>query len=235
MASKNQKDHKKSSVAVEKTGIAKAMEQVPEKSQSDEIRAKFEAKLAELQQQRAPKNPERAAKRHRQKEQKKARKAAAIKTAKQANKPEAAQSPAEPKTPTLILPKIVDSKADKNRIVPKDPLPKNPKQALQKLAQRKERLAALPPSEQATRAKDETWARAIQRAQGAKVRDNPHLLQRAAKRQEKQKTAKARAWQERKSSVDYAKKKKQVTRQDNITKRQDKVKEVRMEKRRKRR
>jgi hypothetical protein len=70
----------------------------------------------------------------------------------------------------------------------------NPTQALQQLASRKEKLAALPEERRKQIEEREKWEKAGARMDGVKVADNEARLKKAAKRNEKEKTKSKKAW-----------------------------------------
>lgn len=112
------------------------------------------------------------------------------------------------------------SKREKKRSL----LPKNPKQALQVIAKKKEQLSALrenDPQRAVAREEHSTWAKAISKAQGIAVRDDETKLRRAVKRQEKEKERKKKQWEIRKEQTLEAKGVKQAKRRENIQQRKE--------------
>ncbi|KAF9170184.1 hypothetical protein BGX21_009144 [Mortierella sp. AD011] len=91
----------------------------------------------------------------------------------------------------------------------------------------KEKLAALQVSdpEKANALKDkDTWKKALQLAQGEKVKDDVKLLKKTIKREEVQKKKSSKEWGERKSTIAKAKDQKQKKREENIKARIDAAK-----------
>ncbi|KAF9202536.1 hypothetical protein BGZ49_007327 [Haplosporangium sp. Z 27] len=91
----------------------------------------------------------------------------------------------------------------------------------------KEKLAALQASdpEKANALKDkDTWKKALQLAQGEKVKDDVKLLKKTIKREEVQKKKSSKEWGERKSTISKAKDQKQKKREENIKSRIDAAK-----------
>ncbi|KAF9112758.1 hypothetical protein BGX27_002844 [Mortierella sp. AM989] len=91
----------------------------------------------------------------------------------------------------------------------------------------KEKLAALQVSdpEKASALKDkDTWKKALQLAQGEKVKDDVKLLKKTIKREEVHKKKSSKEWGERKSTLGKAKDQKQKKREENIKARIDAAK-----------
>ncbi|KAI8598143.1 surfeit locus protein 6-domain-containing protein [Dissophora ornata] len=91
----------------------------------------------------------------------------------------------------------------------------------------KEKLAALqtadPEKANALKEKD-TWKKALQLAQGEKVKDDVKLLKKTIRREEVQKKKSSKEWGERKSTVSKTKDQKQKKREDNLKSRIDAAK-----------
>jgi len=91
----------------------------------------------------------------------------------------------------------------------------------------KEKLAALqvadPEKASALKEKD-TWKKALQLAQGEKVKDDVKLLKKTIKREETFKKKSSKEWGERKSTVTKGKDQKQKRREDNLKARLDQAK-----------
>ncbi|KAI1317701.1 hypothetical protein EDD11_008007 [Mortierella claussenii] len=91
----------------------------------------------------------------------------------------------------------------------------------------KEKLAALqaadPEKASALKEKD-TWKKALQLAQGEKVKDDVKLLKKTIKREETFKKKSSKEWGERKSTVSKAKDQKQKKREENLKSRIDAAK-----------
>ena len=70
----------------------------------------------------------------------------------------------------------------------------------------------------------EEWQKALEKAGGIKQKDNPKLLRKTLKRQERQKTKSAREWKSRTKAVEKAKSEKQTRRTANLAERKTKNK-----------
>ncbi len=78
------------------------------------------------------------------------------------------------------------------------------------------------------------WQKALDMARGEKLKDDPKLLKRSLKRQEKKKLKSSKQWEERKGLEKQAKERQQEKRKRNIQERVQKAKEGKMKKRAKR-
>jgi len=117
-------------------------------------------------------------------------------------------------------------------------LPKDPRQALEVLTKKREEIEGLKvmaPEKAAQLVERDAWMRAISRAQGLAVRDDPQLLQKAVKRKEKAKERRKQRWVENAKQVARDIGERQQKRQQNISTRREKVKKARIEKSIKRR
>lgn len=204
---------------------------------TEEIRKRYEIKLAELQTSRTVKNPERAEKLRRKRVNRKAQR--------QATKTQQAKAQKETKSNPSNLPintqikkdtegedKFILSKMDGPRRKERAPLPKNPSQALQKLQNHEQKLQKLDSKERDNKKKDEAWARAIQKSKGLTIRDDEKRLQASLKSKEKEKMKMTKDWGDRKYLLKKRIETKQQKRQDNIKQRIDAKKAKKMKRRR---
>ncbi|KAJ9119082.1 hypothetical protein QFC22_003573 [Naganishia vaughanmartiniae] len=97
----------------------------------------------------------------------------------------------------------------------------NPTQALQHLQNQKAKLAELPEEKRKQIEEKEKWAKAQERAEGGKVRDNENQLKKAAKRVDKQKSKSSKEWSDRKEEIQNSQAVKAKKRNENITSRID--------------
>lgn len=73
-------------------------------------------------------------------------------------------------------------------------LPSNPTQALASLQSKQQKLSEMPEEKRKGIEEKEKWKKALERAEGGKVRDDEGRLKKAAKRVEKQKGKSAKEW-----------------------------------------
>ncbi|GAA5854375.1 hypothetical protein JCM8547_001799 [Rhodosporidiobolus lusitaniae] len=81
-------------------------------------------------------------------------------------------------------------------------LPKDANQALEILAKRKARMDELDPEKREKAEEKERWEKVNLKAEGEKVRDDEKRLKKMAKRQEREKKKSAKAWSDRKATVE---------------------------------
>ena len=97
----------------------------------------------------------------------------------------------------------------------------DPKTALLKVQAQKQRLNDLDPEKRKDIAEKEQWLTARRRVEGEKIRDDEAILKKAIKRKDAQKRKSEKAWKERKQGVANAQKERQKKREDNIRKRRE--------------
>lgn len=97
--------------------------------------------------------------------------------------------------------------------------PSNPKQALQKALARAERIEQVAASDK-ERAdqmqRSDAWAKAIQKAQGLVIKDDPRLLKKSIQRLDKAKAKRTERWKEREQATKDEQASRQKRRQENI-------------------
>ena len=204
---------------------------------TEEIRKRYEHKLAEFQAPRSVKHPERAEKLRRKRANRKTQRNVARMEKARAQKSAKANPSNNPDFPLNkkdvdSTGKLVFSKIDEPRRKDRTPLPKNPSQALQKLQNHQQKLQRLDSSERDNRKKDEAWARAIQKSKGLTVKDDEKRLQATLKGREREKTRKTKDWEDRKESLKARTDSKQKKRQANLQQRADAKKARNMKRRR---
>jgi hypothetical protein len=204
---------------------------------TEEIRKRYERKLAELQAARTVKNPERAEKLRRKRANRKAQRQAAKTQQAQAQKVAKANPNSIPTNTQATKDagygdKLILSKMDGPKRKERAPLPKNPSQALQKLHNHEQKLKQLDSKERNSKKKDEAWARAIQKSKGLTIRDDEKRLQASLKNKEKEKKRMTKDWGNRQYLLKKRVGDKQQKRQENIKQRIDAKKAKKMKRRR---
>ncbi|GAA6021847.1 hypothetical protein JCM11491_001545 [Sporobolomyces phaffii] len=81
-------------------------------------------------------------------------------------------------------------------------LPKDANAALEILEKRKQRMEELNPEKREKAEEKDRWEKVLLKAEGEKVRDDEHRLKKMAKRQEREKKKSAKAWTDRKATVE---------------------------------
>ncbi|XP_067144655.1 surfeit locus protein 6 homolog isoform X2 [Centruroides vittatus] len=104
---------------------------------------------------------------------------------------------------------------------------KNYKKLLKKTLKEKEELKTMEindPEKAFVQKEKKNWLKAIDKAGGIKVKDNPELLKKSIKKQEQMKRKSQKKWKERKETVEKFKQKKEQKRRENIkAKKQEKI------------
>ncbi|GAA5833702.1 hypothetical protein JCM9279_001603 [Rhodotorula babjevae] len=107
-------------------------------------------------------------------------------------------------------------------------LPKDANKALEILQRRKERLDQLEPEKREKTEDKERWEKALLKAEGGKVRDDETRLKKMAKRQEREKKKSAKAWVDRKATVEKTISDKVAKRNANLAARKQQAKDKKM-------
>jgi hypothetical protein len=97
----------------------------------------------------------------------------------------------------------------------------DPKTALEAAEKKRQRLSGLDEAKRKDIEEKDAWLAAKKRAQGEKVFDDPTLLKKTVKRQEKQKAKSKQEWKERLTNVQKGKVMKQKKREANLQKRKE--------------
>ncbi len=120
--------------------------------------------------------------------------------------------------------KMVFSKFDFSQSSSKDnktdlPTGKNYKKILENIEKNKEKMQKLKETDAdaAKNVKDKTaWKTALQKAEGAKIKDDPELLKKSIKKRDQKKKKSSKAWEERHDKLDKKMKDKQDKRKKNL-------------------
>lgn len=102
---------------------------------------------------------------------------------------------------------------------------KNPVEAKIAIERRQAYLDKLTPEARERAEESKKWEKAALQASGTKVMDDPKKLEKALKRQTKEKRKKRDAWNERTKAVEKLQEDKQKKRRDNIEKRKDQIRD----------
>ncbi|GAA5940370.1 hypothetical protein JCM3775_005070 [Rhodotorula graminis] len=107
-------------------------------------------------------------------------------------------------------------------------LPKDANKALEILQRRKDRLDQLEPEKREKTEDKERWEKVLLKAEGGKVRDDETRLKKMAKRQEREKKKSAKAWVDRKATVEKTITDKVAKRNANLAARKQQAKDKKM-------
>lgn len=77
----------------------------------------------------------------------------------------------------------------------------------------------------------QSWRKAVAKAEGIKLKDNPDLIKKSITKENSKKKKSSEKWTERIDSMEEKMKKKQVKRKDNIQARKDKKKNTKIKRR----
>lgn len=247
--------------SIDKSTVKRSAKGLSEPTESlTALQKRLKDKITEIQEQRRPKNktPEEIektrAKRKKErvkmklKAKAKLRQELAFKTgslaAETAGKPGQQQEKSEPtgqskaetaKSQRAAFSKLdfgaeMQSKDKKNKLQKKKKL----KTLLAQAENKKMRLETLKqnePEKAEAVIKKDGWEKALQRAEGVKVKDDPELLKKTLKKQQTIKKQHAKKWKEREDKVEEKMKRKQDKRSRNIQARKDTVKQRKLQKR----
>ncbi|EGD76475.1 hypothetical protein PTSG_07591 [Salpingoeca rosetta] len=114
----------------------------------------------------------------------------------------------------------------------------NPKQLLQMAEREKQEIEALKASDAAKAAEvveKKGWDKALKRAEGEKVFDNPKLMKKAIKTRERKKAKSKKTWEARVAAVEKEQKERQEKRERNLQARKDAKKQRKLKKMQKKR
>ncbi|GAA5823329.1 hypothetical protein JCM5353_008235 [Sporobolomyces roseus] len=104
-------------------------------------------------------------------------------------------------------------------------LPKDANAALEILEKRKQRMEELNPEKREKAEEKDRWEKVLLKAEGEKVRDDPTRLKKMAKRQEREKKKSAKAWTDRKATVEKTISDKAAKRNSNLAARAKQAKD----------
>ena len=163
----------------------------------------------------------------------------------QQKQPEIKHNPAKDEKAKDVLPtKLITTKIEREITTPvaetnenKKKSRGNPKQALQKILSRKEKISILKQADPETAAKLElktTISNAITRAHGDSVKDDESKLKRSIKRKEHGKKVSEKGWSQRVNKEKLALRVKQGKRNENVKTRIEKIKAKKLNRRKRR-
>ena len=119
-----------------------------------------------------------------------------------------------------------DKKANKKKIDPKAALTN-----IQKQKQKIKKIEAKGDTETVKEMQEtSTWSKALDKTEGAKVKDDVELLKKSIKKQEQRKKSSAKKWTAKNADVNKRKEAKIQKREDNLKKRKKDVKDNKMKK-----
>ncbi|KAG8200514.1 hypothetical protein JTE90_000591 [Oedothorax gibbosus] len=218
-----------------KNGVLMSSPSLKRAANVEELRKRLHERINNLHSQRKFSENKVSKKKLRQKEKMKKKKEALVKVNEanmQANKalPKVKQPKAEPAPKYNTEGKIMYSKLDFSEDGLQEQKPKsefagkNKKKLLEKAEKKKEKLENLktvnPEKAQSVEEK-EKWKKAILKSENVKIKDDPQLLKKSIKREEKIKQKKGKAWKERIEETEGKKKARQEKRTKNIKQRKD--------------
>ena len=110
----------------------------------------------------------------------------------------------------------------------------DPKQALQSIQKHKDKVKKLEAQGETAKVNEieetSAWSKALEKSEGAKIKDDEFLLKKSIKKQEQRKKSSTKKWDARKESEDKRKQAKVNKRNENISKRKQDKKDKKMKK-----